>query len=168
MPVGDYSTLTMQPYLSKLCYPTKDRTLTFLFQGNDEYAGARRQKKIHGRQSLALPDAVHNQDIEQPYFNINSNLLVSTQSSARPCILFCYKRDRDWERGANRGANVYCSIFPYSICHLPRWQTVGRTQPVLSISFFVDFHACKFRSFVSLDGSRQSVFVWQSSHQLIV
>ena len=37
--------------------------LTFSFQGNDKYAGACRQKKTRGRQSLALPDASHIQKI---------------------------------------------------------------------------------------------------------
>ena len=129
--VGGYSTLATQPYLSKVSYPTKYIILTFSFQENDEYAGACRRKKTHGRQSLALPDTVYSQEREQPYFSINSGLLVGTQSSSRPCILSRYTGR---ERG---GANAYvCSILLHSNGHLSSKMTAGRTRPVLTLYAF--------------------------------
>ena len=64
-PVRGYCILTMQPYHCEVCYPTKYIRLTVCspFQGNDEYAWACRWKKTHGRQSLALPDTVHSQEM---------------------------------------------------------------------------------------------------------
>ena len=44
-------------------HATRQSILTFLFQENDEYTGACRQKKTCGRQSLALPDVSHIQEI---------------------------------------------------------------------------------------------------------
>ena len=47
--VGGYSTLSMQPYLSKVCYSKKYVTLRCSFQKDNEYAGACQWKKTHGR-----------------------------------------------------------------------------------------------------------------------
>ena len=52
---------------------------------------------MHHRQSLALTDTVHSQEIEQPYVNINSGLLVRLQSSLNLCILFSYTGERERE-----------------------------------------------------------------------
>ena len=70
--------------------------LTFLFLGNGECTGACRWKKTHDRQSLALPDTVHSQEEEElPDFNINSSLLVSTQSSSGDYLILLHRRERD-------------------------------------------------------------------------
>ena len=117
-PIGGYSTLAMQPYmyLCKVHLPTKYIILVFSFEGNSEYSGACQRKKMHRRQNLALPDMVHSQEMEQPYININSGMLVSTQSSLSLCTLFRYTGEK--ERGS--GSAYFCSILPYSIGHLPR------------------------------------------------
>ena len=109
-PVGGYCTLAMQPYLCKVCWPMKYIILMFLLQANDEYAGACLLKKTHGRQSLALPDTVHNQEKEQPYFNINSDLLLSTQNSSRLCKLFRYMGDRERQCKLMYTFAVFCHI----------------------------------------------------------
>ena len=120
--------------------------------------------KTQGRKSLALPDTVHSQEIEQPYFNINSGLLVSTQRSLRPCILFRYTRERERQREAVQMHTYF--VFHWSLTKM----TDGRKDApgAHSIRFLVDFRVYKFRSFVSLDGSERSIFFRQSPYQLIV
>ena len=127
-PIGGYSTLAVQPFLS-VKYATWWSTLTFSFEGKDEYAWSCWQKKTHGTQSLALLDMVHSQEREQADFNIRSGFLVSTQSSLRPT----YSNTLEKARGGGNG-------------HLnqPRWRTAGRKWLVLTLypfsSIFVYTH----------------------------
>ena len=75
-----------------LCNPTSVKhatrrsILTFSFQENNEYAGACRQKKTRGRQSLALPDMGH----------------IQRLAHRDNHILFHYTRERDREGWCKR------------------------------------------------------------------
>ena len=114
-------------------------TNTFSFWRNDEYPGACRWKKVHARKSLALPGMVQSQEREQPYFNTNSGLLVSTQSSLKPSYsVTMYTGER--EKG---DANAHVSsILLYLIGHLPTTMTAGRMQPVLTLCIQISIARC--------------------------
>ena len=121
-------------------HATRRSILTFSFQENDEYAGACRWKKMHSKQNLVLPNTVHSQESEQLYFSINTVLLVNTQSSYRPCILFRNTRKR--EAVQTHTLVVFCRI---------RWVNGWKNAAgAHSVRLLVDFSVYEFRSFGSL------------------
>ena len=105
--------------------------LTFSFEGNDKYTGACRQKKC-GRQSLALPDASHIQEIAHPD---HASYSVTRERGCTVDITHSQLHRREVTRGREREAvQTYTfaifSRIPSLTYQDDRWQRTRLLRPL--------------------------------------
>ena len=98
--------------------------------------------------------------MEQPYFTVNSGLLVSTQSSSRTTR----ERERQCKPRCKRIHLQYFSVFHLWLTRMTDgWKDMVGAH---SVCFLVHFSVHKFWSLGALDASKCSVIFLESSNSL--